>query len=38
MKYSSQMQHDDVSTNPKWRMDAILRIGLWLYLSDILSD
>jgi len=26
IKYSFQMQYDNVTTNQKWRMDAILKI------------
>jgi len=32
------MQYDDVTTNPRWRTDAILKIVFWLYLGAILAD
>jgi len=36
VKYCSQMQYDDVTTNPIWRTVAILKIVFWLYLRDFI--
>ena len=34
MKFSSWLQYDNVSANPVWQMDAILKIVFgYLYLS-----
>jgi len=32
------MQYDDVITNPRWWINAILKIVFWLYLGVILAD
>jgi len=38
VKYCSQMQYDDVTTNPIRRTAAILKIVFWLYLRDLLFE
>jgi len=32
------MKYDDVTTNPIWRRAALLKIVIWLYLNEWLSD
>jgi len=38
VKWCSQMQYDDVTTNPIWRTAAILKNVFWLYLRPLLFD
>ena len=38
LKYSFQVQYNDVATNPIWWTDAILKVSFWLFFSAILAD